>query len=139
MVGYTLMKKLIQKKVKVRRSPHGGLGLYAEEPIKKGEFVIEYIGEMITEEEADKRLGKYLFEISKKWTLDGRGRENTARYINHSCVPNCEADVRGTRVYIEAIKNIKPGDELTYDYQKEYFDEFLKGKCLCSKCASHTK
>ena len=134
-----MKKEKSAKKVKVKRSPHGGLGLYADESIKKGEFVIEYVGELITNEEADRRLGKYLFEINKTHTIDGRGRNNTARYINHSCRPNCESDVKKGRIYISAIKNITPGDELTYDYGKEYFDEFLKGKCLCLKCQEKKK
>ena len=69
------------------------------------------------------------------WTLDGKPAINKAGYINHSCRPNCEPIVHKARVYVFARRAIKPGEELTYDYGKEYFDEYLKGKCRCEKCA----
>lgn len=120
--------------VKARRSS-AGLGLFAQEPIRKGTMVIEYTGELITNDEADRRGGKYLFNVGSKWTVDGKGRENTARYINHSCRPNCEARTKGTRIFIYAIRNIRPGEELCYDYGKEYFDEFIKPHgCKCGHC-----
>lgn len=126
--------KYIQKKVKVKRSS-AGLGLFADEDIKKGEFVIEYTGVMLSREAADKKGGKYLFEVSSRRVIDGSGRDNLARYINHSCKPNCEADVRRGRIFIFAKRNIKKGEELAYDYGKEYFDEFIKPKgCRCASC-----
>lgn len=113
-----------------------GLGLFAGEPIKKGTKIIEYIGEKITAEEANKRGGKYLFEINTKWTIDGTTRKNTARYVNHACVPfaNCEAEVKSGRIWISAKKDIEPGSELFYDYGEEYFDEHIKPfGCRCPK------
>jgi SET domain-containing protein len=78
---------------------------------------------------------KYLFEVGKNKTINGNVKENTARYINHSCRPNCEADGPEGRVFIFSLKNIKAGEELTYDYGEEYFDEYLsRGRCLCVKC-----
>jgi len=123
-----------KKKLKVKRSK-AGLGLFADEPIKKGEFVIEYTGLILTREQADRKGGKYLFEISSRRTVDGTGRNNTARYINHSCRPNCEVDIKKGRILISAIKNIKEGEELNYDYGKEYVDEYIKPYgCKCEKC-----
>jgi len=113
-----------------------GLGLFAMAPFKKGEFVIEYVGEMLNEKELEKRnSNKYFFEIDKNWTVDGSGRDNTARYINHSCRPNCEVRIYARRIRVWSIRNIKPSDELTYDYGKEYFDEFIKPHgCKCASC-----
>ena len=125
--------------VKVKRSK-AGLGLFANRPFKKGEFVIEYIGEIIDNDEADRRLGKYLFELNKKETLDGSSRKNIARYINHSCRPNCEVDIKKKRVLISARKTIQPGEELHYDYGKEYFEGFIKPfGCVCVKCSEKSK
>jgi len=127
--------------VVVKRSS-AGLGLFAAEPIKRDEFVVEYTGEVITTDEADERQGKYLFDINSKWVIDGSPRTNLARYINHSCKPNCEPEVdeRKKRVYIYAIKNIKPGEELTYDYGKDYFEGFIKPHgCRCDACAKKKK
>lgn len=120
----------------VKRSHAGaGLGLFATTDIPKETFVIEYTGEKITNAEADRRGGRYLFNINSKWTIDGKGRHNTARYINHSCRPNCESRINGGKVKIYTIKNIKAGEELAYDYGTEYFEEFLKPHgCRCDKC-----
>jgi len=69
--------------------------------------------------------------------IDGSLRSNKARYINHSCAPNCEIDIRNKRVYVFAKRNIKTGEELTYDYDTEYFDMYIKPKgCRCTKCES---
>ena len=121
----------------VKRSA-AGLGLFARTGIKKGEFIIEYTGEHISEEEADRRGGMYLFSLGKGGVIDGRGRENLARYVNHACKPNCEAEYNEEdgRVRIYAIRSIKAGEELTYDYGKEFFDEYIKPKgCRCAVCA----
>lgn len=125
---------ITHKGLKVKRSD-AGLGLITTEPIKKGSFVIEYDGPRLTNEEADKKLGKYLFEVNNKVTIDGSGRKNIARYINHACRPNCEIKIRKGRVFIFAQKNIKPGEELNYDYGKEYWNHFIKPYgCRCWSC-----
>lgn len=118
----------------VRRSK-SGLGLFAREPIYAGMY-IEYRGEIITTKKADSMTGaKYLFEINSRWTINGASRSNLARYINHSCVPNCESVQQGKRIYIKAITHIPRGEELTYDYGKEYFDEFIAPRgCVCPAC-----
>jgi SET domain-containing protein len=121
------------KKFLVKRGLNG-LGLYANTDFKKGEKILEYVGEIISVDEADRRGGKYLFELDEKWTIDGKSRENIARYINHSCVPNCETEVDGKRVFVYTIKKVTAGEELTYDYGKEYFKEYIEPKgCRCPK------
>ena len=118
----------------VRRSD-AGLGLFAAESIPKGKFIIEYHGPIMTPDEADDRKGKYLFEISGRRVVDGSPRYNIARYINHSCRPNCRTDIVRGKIYVYARRNIKPGEELAYDYGKEYFNDFIKPHgCRCVKC-----
>lgn len=119
--------------VSVRRSK-AGLGLFAEEEIPKGSCIIEYFGRTLAPGEEAKSRSKYLFEISTKKTIDGQTRANTARYINHSCRPNCEPEIKRGKVFIYSKRRIKPGEELAYDYGKAYFDQMLKGKCRCVKC-----
>ena len=114
-----------------------GLGLFTQKPFSRGQLVVEYTGKLLPSEEAYRRGGKYLFEVNSKWIVDGKGRENISRYINHSCRPNCEPRTRGMRILIYARRSIKPGEELTYDYGKEYFDELIKPKgCRCDHCAA---
>jgi SET domain-containing protein len=120
----------------VKRSS-AGLGLYAGEEIKKGTCIIEYKGRVIKGEEEYTSSSKYLFEVHSRMTIDGRDRSNTARYINHSCRPNAEPETRKGRVFIMAKKNIKSGEEITYDYGKEYWDDHIKPLgCRCSKCTA---
>jgi SET domain-containing protein len=117
----------------VKRSATG-LGLFAESEIPKNSCIIEYVGPQITKEQEEKSRSKYLFEIHARKTIDGAPRWNTARYINHSCRPNCEPNIHKGRVFIHAKRKIKPGEELNYDYGKNYFREFLKDICACPKC-----
>lgn len=126
----------VPKNTVVKRSKTG-LGLFAKETIKKGNFVIEYKGTPMTRKEAEYHPGRYLFEINSKVTINGARHSNTARYINHSCRPNCEPEVKKGRVLIFAVKNIKTGQELNYDYGQGYFNEFLKDVgCKCLSCAA---
>ncbi len=111
-----------------------GKGLFAGEDIPKGVCIIEYTGRILKGEDAEGRGGKYLFEVSARKTIDGNFPSNPARYINHSCKPNCEAIVRRGRVFVFSRARIKKGTELAYDYGKEYFDAFIKPKgCRCEK------
>ncbi len=122
------------KKVRVGKS-FAGLGLFADEDISKGEYVISYTGEVISNEIADKLKTKYLFEIDDRYTIDGSDRTNTARYINHFCNPNLEAEIEAGEIKFFAIKDIKQGEELGFDYGDEYFNEFIKPiGCKCSHC-----
>lgn len=118
------------RKLDVKRSS-AGLGLFAGETIPKGECVIEYVGRTVSKEESETSKSKYLFEISKAKTIDGKPRINKAGYINHACKPNCEAEIAKGRIFISAIKTIAPGEELTYDYGKEYCLEHCV-PCRCS-------
>jgi hypothetical protein len=116
-----------------------GLGLFATQPIKKGTKIIRYFGPMLDchKEKDDAVENKYLFQISKRWTVDGSVRANTARYINHACKPNAESDVsvKKRKIIIRAIKNIEPGQEINYDYGTEYYKEYLKPiGCKCDSC-----
>ncbi len=128
-----MMKKkhTIPEGVRVGRSS-AGLGLFATRTFKKGERIIEYFGRTLTTAEEYSSRSKYLFEVNKRKTIDGTLRENIARYINHACKPNCEPEIERGRVYIDAIKPIKMGEEFTYDYGEEYFDEHIKPRgCRC--------
>lgn len=128
-VGYKLL---------VKRSS-AGLGLFAGESISKETCIIEYVGRIISAQEEFTSRSKYLFEINSKKTIDGQARTNTARYINHSCRPNCEPEIRNDRVFIMAKRNIKEGEELVYDYGKEYCNEHIKPLgCRCAKCQEKT-
>jgi SET domain-containing protein len=114
-----------------------GLGLFATRPYKRGERVIEYFGRTIPTAEEYTSRSKYLFEVNSRKTIDGTTRENIARYINHSCRPNCEPEIERGRIYIDAIRRIKPGDEFTYDYGEEYVEEHIKP--YGCRCAVHKK
>ena len=126
-----------RNRFKLGRTKAGtGLGLFARIAIKKGNPVIEYKGTRIPTTHADTLGTRYLFDLEDGTTIDGSTRSNTARYVNHSCKPNCEANVRDGHIWIDAIRSIKPGDELTFDYGEEYFDEFFKeAGCRCVKCS----
>jgi SET domain-containing protein len=116
------------RKLKLRNSAIQGRGVFAARRIRKGERIVEYVGEIITVEEEQRRYDDasmarhhtFLFQIDDKTTIDATRRGNVARYINHSCDPNCETVQEDGRIFIEAIRNIQPGVELTYDYGYEH-------------------
>ena len=131
------------KPYRIGRSPTG-LGLFATKPIKKGTRIIRYFGPILDSKKKkdDDIENKYLFELNDRWTIDGSVRKNIARYINHACKPNAESDVkpRKRRVYIVAIRNIEPGDEINYDYGTDYFKAYLKPiGCKCAACEKKRK
>lgn len=112
-----------------------GRGLFAGENIPKGACIVEYIGRPIGEAEASRSNGKYLFEVARGRTIDGNIPANLARHINHSCAPNCEAIGPSGRVFIFSTERVAAGEELVYDYGKEYFDRHIEPKgCRCRKC-----
>ncbi len=128
-----------KNKYAVRRSATG-LGLFALELIPAGRRIIEYTGPLVPNEEVEKRRGKYFFGVNSKWAIDGSPRVNTARYINHSCRPNAEAIVSGRRVWVWSKRAIRAGEEITYDYGREYFDDHIRPSgCRCVKCAAGPK
>ncbi len=112
------------RRIQVRRSGVHGKGVFALRPIKRGEVVIEYTGEVINWKEALRRHPHdpkdphhtFYFHIDDEWVIDAKHGGNAARWINHACEPNCEADEQGGRVFIKALRNIAAGTELFYDY-----------------------
>ena len=128
----------------VRRSGIQGKGAFANTRIRKGQRIIEYAGERISNDEADRRYDEtsmrrhhtFLFTVTSRTVVDGAVNGNESIYINHSCDPNCEAVIDGGRIFIEAIRTIQPGEELAYDYQYERTgenDDEMEAfyKCLC--------
>ena len=132
------MKKLY----KIKKSKIDNRGLYAATDIKKNTKIIEYKGKIITVKETetnpkfDNDKAIYLFNLNKKYDLDGDFKYNTARLINHSCDPNCEVDGVGLKLWIYAIKDIKKNEELTYDYGFSFDKDYRDFPCRCGakKC-----
>ncbi len=133
----------------VRNSKIQGRGVFATRRIHKGRRIIEYTGELIDAAEEDRRYDDrkmsrhhtFLFKIDDNTTIDASRRGSDARFINHSCEPNCEAVLEDDRVYIEAIRNIQPGVELCYDYafeadgtETEEEKAFYVCRCGARKC-----
>jgi uncharacterized protein len=114
-----------------------GLGLFATKPIKRGGYIATYRGPRIPTAEAERREARgarYMFTIDSRWTIDGSPRWNLARYINHSCRPNASAVGRNGGIVIVAARRIEPGEEITYDYGREYLELFFKHDCRCPAC-----
>ncbi len=112
------------RRLQVRRSGVHGKGMYALRPLAKGELLIEYTGEVIAWPEALRRHPHdpsdpnhtFYFTVDDDHVIDAKVGGNAARWINHSCAPNCEADATDGRVFIKALRRIQPGEELFYDY-----------------------
>jgi hypothetical protein len=118
----------------IKQTP-AGLGFFTLDFIPADKKIIEYIGPILTKEEADETGGRYLMTIDDEYFIDGSPRSNTARYINHSCRPNAKAYRTGVRVWIWSIRAIEADEEITMDYGKKYFDDFIKSAgCKCEKC-----
>jgi SET domain-containing protein len=115
-----------------------GLGLFAARPIRKRENIAEYRGPRIGAKEAlrlERRGNRYLYEINPRVTIDGSPRSNIARYANHSCNPNAETYTYRGRVFIRALRKIKPDEEITYDYGTDYLKYVIgRSRCKCSRC-----
>ena len=115
----------------VRHSPVHGLGAFALRPIRRGTRIVEYLGQRVSHREADRRYESkdandahtFLFIVDSKTVIDAGVDGNEARFLNHSCNPNCESVIEKRRVFIEAIRNIEPGEEMTYDYQIQREDD----------------
>lgn len=139
---------------KLKKSKIHAYGIFAKQNIPKNTNIIEYIGEKISRKEGDrrseKRLKKYLnskitgsvyiFELNKHYDIDGSPNYNKAKYINHSCNPNCEVEITKNRIWIKSIKNIREGEELSYDYGFEFDeDDYKDHKCKCGskKCIGY--
>jgi SET domain-containing protein len=118
-----------------RRSNVHGWGVFTREPINKNTRIIDYAGELIDHKESLKRETKYLkrgciwcFTVNRRWVRDANVDGNLARYINHACKPNCYSQITGNTIWIRAGRNIKAGEELTYDY---YTDGEQAIECRC--------
>jgi len=115
-----------------------GLGLFAAAPIRKYADIVEYTGPRIPTKEARvldrRRANKYLFEIDRRWTIDGSPRSNVARYVNHACKPNAEAVLDRGRMMFRAVKDIAAGAEITIDYGDEHMALYFKSGCRCASC-----
>src|SRR5882757_10748802 len=135
--------------IEVRRSNVHGLGVFAAKQIPKGARIIEYVGERVSHDEADRRYEEkdandshtFLFIVDSKIVIDAGVDGNDARFFNHSCDPNCESTVEKRRVFIEALRDIEPGAELTYDYQiqredddPDNIDEVFACRCGFPQC-----
>ena len=143
------MNKLWFKK---KSGVHGN-GLFASQNIKKGLKIIEYIGDKVTKREGDRRADKqlnkaiknqnngmvYIFELNKRYDIDGSIKYNHARLINHSCNPNCEVVIDNNEIWILAIKKIKKNAELSYNYGYAYDEYYVDHICKCgsSKCVGY--
>jgi SET domain-containing protein len=111
----------------IRQSPIQGLGAFATRRIPSGTRLIEYAGERLTPPQADARYPEvpgerhhtFLFSIDDEWVIDAAVGGNDARWINHTCDPNCDAVVDDGRIWIETIRDVEPGEELAYDYAYE--------------------
>ena len=125
------------KLFKVKKSNIDKRGLCASKDIKPKTKIIEYIGKLITKKEVqqnskfDNSKDIYLFNINQKYDLDGDFKWNTARLINHSCNPNCEVEGEGLKLWISSLREIKKGEELTYDYGFGYDEDYKQFPCKC--------
>ena len=124
------------EKVAIKDVREKGKGLFALIAFLKGDFIAEYTGTKIPTEGTETSDSRYLFEIDDTWTIDGETEANIGRWLNHSCEPNCEAQIEEGKIIIRAFQSIRPGAELTIDYDEEYFRDFLDGHCECGskKC-----
>jgi uncharacterized protein len=131
--------------IEVRSSGIHHKGVFAAKFIPKGTRIIEYIGEKLTKAQSEKRAdlhleqnqrepekngAVYIFELSKKYDIDGNVPNNTAKYINHSCDPNAEPDIIRGKIWIIALKDIEKGEEITYDYGYD-LDSWEDHPCKC--------
>ncbi|MBI4291155.1 MAG: SET domain-containing protein-lysine N-methyltransferase [Betaproteobacteria bacterium] len=114
-------------RIVTRNSSIHGRGVFARLPLAKGARVIEYAGERISDKECERRYPEYLdednhtfiFELAENVNIDGGSKGNSARWINHSCAPNCETIEEDDKIYVVAIRRIRAGEELTYDYNMD--------------------
>jgi len=131
----------------VRGSEIHGRGVYASKMIPKETQIIEYVGELIDKKISEKRgirqqakslktgdAAVYIFILSKRYDIDGNVPWNTARLINHSCEPNCEAWIEGKKIFIHSLSEIQPGEELTFDYGFDV-DCYEDHRCLCGRAS----
>ena len=128
------MKTVVIGKVEFRGSKIHGMGGFAGAKIRKGERIIEYVGERMDKKESERRCleedNRYVFEIDDEHDIDGSVEWNPARWFNHSCDPNAESDVIDGHVYLSALRKIEPGEEITYNYNFD-LEEYDGYPCNC--------
>lgn len=135
--------------IEVRKSPIAGLGVFATRRIRAGTRIIEYVGELISSDEAARRydddaMGQhhtFLFGVEGDMLIDGAVGGNDARYFNHACKPNCEAVMEDGRIFIETLTDVEPGTELVYDYAlmredpwQPHWAELYACRCGAPRC-----
>jgi uncharacterized protein len=136
-------KDAVKVRVWVRKSPIAGLGLFAAQAIKPGTRILPYLGEKISKAESTRRLAQgnaYIFTFNDRYDIDGKILRNTARYINHSCAPNCDVEQTTRTLWIVALRAIRDGEELTYNYGYEFDpDSYQDFPCRCgaSQCCGY--
>lgn len=139
------MKATTSKWAEAKKSKIHGMGVFASRDIPKGEYVFEYVGEKITKKESDERAdrllesyeedkeqnpGVFIFTLNKRYDIDGNVPWNTARWINHSCDPNCESDIEDGQIWIKSIRDIKKGEEIVYNYGYDV-ENYEDHPCWC--------
>ena len=146
------IKRTASQYVAVKQSRIHSKGVFAKKDIPEGARVIEYVGEKITKAESDRRAvipmkrhksnnvhgAVYIFQLNKRHDIDGDVYWNTARYINHSCAPNCETELARGHIWIIALRDIKKGEELAYNYGYSY-EDYKEHPCNCgaAKCPGY--
>lgn len=139
------MDEVINECLLLKESKIHNWGVFARKFIPKGAMVIQYVGEKISKEESDKRIDKqlelnmsnpsvtganYIFELDDDWDLDGDVDYNPAKYINHSCQANCEVEIEGDKIFINSIRDIEVGEEISYNYCYD-LEDFEENPCRC--------
>jgi hypothetical protein len=137
-------KNSISEYAEIKESKIHNKGVFAKKDIPKRTKIIEYVGEKITKSESQKRAekqlkksknhtvdgGVYIFELNKKYDIDGKVSWNPAQYINHSCSPNCEVEIIKGKIWIISLRKIKKGEEISYNYGYD-LDEYKEHPCIC--------
>jgi uncharacterized protein len=131
----------------VRNSPIHGRGVFALTSISRGTRIVEYKGELITDDEADRRYAHLhehsphtmLFSLENNLVIDATRRGNSGRWINHSCAPNCQVEEEGRKIFIDARRDIRPGEELTYDYNLQLGEPHTRAAQRAHACFCGTR
>lgn len=138
------MRKTNSPFIFVRESRIHSNGVFAKIDIKAGTRIIEYVGEKVTKAESDRRAdipleknkknseygAVYIFQLNKRHDIDGNVPYNTARFINHSCEPNCETDIIRGRIWVIALRDIQKGEEISYNYNYD-IEDYEEHRCYC--------